>query len=226
MSNTPDYSQYRPVILINLNTAWEKMLHLGVPVSFVPRQIISAEVDGATQGFYYVRRGRVRLSYIASNGQEKVLFYVGKGTLFHDVPAIVKSTSCIFTCMDATSAVFFNKKMLSHKFISEHPEIITNWVESIAEKSTNFFHQLCGFGLLDSFANVCRLLYSMALYNREGDKIVPYLSKQECAALLGIHRASLHKALTRLQKEEIIGKYSRHELEILDMDKLESYGHG
>ncbi len=207
-----------PIILTDLNTPWERVLHLGVPVTFRPKQMISFD-NGDASGFFYVRKGRVRLSYISVCGQEKVLFYVGRGTFFHDIPALIAS-ECIFTCMEATSAVYFSKRLITLSFAREHPDLILNWVESTAKKSNNFFNQICGAGLFDSFANVCRALYSMALHNREGDRVVPHLTHQELASLLGIHRGSLHKALSRLKREGIINEYSRHRLEILDLEKL------
>ena len=211
-----------PIILMNLNTPWERVLHLGRPVAFTPKQWICFDQDDDYLGFYYIREGRIRLSYISSTGHEKVLFYIGRGSLFHDVPAVVKS-DCVFTCMEPTSAVYFAKRVISLAFAREYPDLMLNWVESTARKSSNFYNQLCGSGLFDAFTNVCRTLYSMVLYNRENDKVVPHLTSQELAALLGIHRGSLHKALARLREEGVIASYSRHELVVCDHKKLEAY---
>ncbi len=215
---------YSPVVLTDLNLPWERVLHLGVPVTFVPRQVITVSAATASSGFYYIRKGRVRLSYIAPNGQEKVLFYLGKGTLFAEIPIMVISADCIFTCMDEVAAVLFKKKeVTSLQFAKEHPELMLNWIESSCIKSGNFFNQLCNSGLFDAFGNVCRLLYSMALHSPDPRRLVPQLSQQELASMLGIHRGSLHKALTRLKKENVIGDYSKRELRIYDLDLLKYY---
>ncbi len=215
---------FSPVILTELNLPWEQASHLGVPVSFAAKQIITVGGATAPDGFYYIRKGRVRLSYIVPNGQEKVLFYLGRGTLFAEIPVMVSSADCIFTCMEATSAVFFKKSLVTlPKFAAEHPELMLNWVESTGIKSANLFNQLCNAGLFDSFGNVCRLLYSMAIYSRDPQMVVPQLSQQELASMLGIHRGSLHKALTRLKKENIIGDYNKKELRIFNLAQLKHY---
>ena len=220
MSNTP----YSPVTLVGLNLPWEKVLHLGVPVTFAAKQIITAGGSGGSDSFYYIRKGRVRLSYIAPSGSEKVLFYLGKGTLFAEIPVMIMSADCIFTCMDEVAAVLLKKSAVtSKKFLEEYPELMLNWVESTSVKSGNFFNQLCNAGLFDSFQSVCRLLYSMAIHSANEQIVVPQLSQQELASLLGIHRGSLHKALTRLKTEKVIGDYSKHELKILDLQLLKHY---
>ncbi len=211
-----------PIVLTNLNTPWEQVLHLGRPVRFRPRQLIAFSHDDENSGFYYVRKGRIRLSYVSVRGQEKVLFYVGKGTLFHDIPVLVES-DYIFTCMEPTFAVYFRKKLISAVFAREYPEIMLNWVESTAHKSRNLFMQLCGSGLFDCFTNVCRALCSMVLHNNEQGRVIPQLTRQELAALLGIHRCSLHKSLARLYDEGIIGGYSRKELVVHDVERLQGY---
>ncbi len=215
---------YSPVILTDLNLPWEKVLHLGVPVTLTAKQIVTITANTAVTGFYYIRKGRVRLSYIAPNGQEKVLFYLGKGTFFAENPVMVSSADCIFTCMDEVSAVFLKKKdVTSVQFARDYSDLLINWVESTCIKSGNFFNQLCNSGLFDSFGNVCRLLYSMSLHSPDPKRLVPQLSQQELASMLGIHRGSLHKALTRLKKENVIGEYSKRELRILDIDLLKYY---
>ena len=212
-----------PIILTNLNTPWKSVLHLGVPFSFAQKQIITFESGYESTGFYYVQRGRIRLSYITANGQEKVLLYIGKGTLFHDIPTVAPTVNCVFTCMEPTEATFFSRKLINTKFAQQYPELMFNWVESTAIKSSNFFNQLCNSGLSDTFVNVCRLLYSMQVHHTEEGKIIPHLTQQELAAMLGIHRGSLHKALARLKTEGIIGEYSRRELVIHNSDQLRRY---
>ncbi len=222
--NSPFLSRYSPVVLMDLNLPWERILHLGIPVSFVSKQIFSVVGTNPGQGFYYVRKGRIRLSYITPNGQEKVLFYVGRGTLFNEIPTMSTIASCVFTCMEPVSAVFFKTSFVrSHQFIAQYPDIMLNWVEAVSEKNNIFFNQICNAGLYDSFGNVCRLLCRMFLHSQQNGKVVPQLSQQECASLLGIHRGSLHKALTRLKKEGIIGNYTRRSLEIIDADRLFQY---
>ncbi len=217
-------SIFYPLILKNLNAPWADVLHLGIPVNFKHKQILAVDDKYNAEGLYYILDGCVRLSYIASEGQERVLFFLGGGTLFNEIPAISEGSACIFTPVAPTKTIYFKKSIVtSESFISEHPKIMLNWVESISFKSGCLFRQLCNTGLFDVFTNVCRMLYAMTIYQKEGNKIVPHLSHQDCAALLGIHRGSLHKAMTRLKDEGVIKSYSRNELVVLNMEQLWLY---
>lgn len=217
-----DDSVFFPIILTDLNLPWEKALHQGTPISFSARSILSGN-RSSDSGLYYIRRGVVRLSNIALNGQERVMLYMGKGTLFNEIPMLQFSHDYLFTCMEQTDTVFWPKKRLNEDFIREYPLLMFNFLESMSAKSRNFYTQLCNLRAYNSFGNVCRLLYSMNLFNRKGDVIVPMLTQLELAAFLGIHRSSLHKAMSRLKDEGIIGEYSKKSLEIYDLARLREH---
>lgn len=223
----PEASGFQPIILVDLNTPWEKVLDQGRPVGFAAKTIISAlSFEEFTSGMYYIKKEHVRLSNIASNGQEKMMFYMGRGTFFNEIPMLQSGTDYLFTCMDATDAIFFPKKRITEDFIRRYPELMLNLLDSMSRKSRSFYSQLGGLRAYDTFANVCRILYSMHLFHKSGGRIVPRLTQQEFAAFLGVHRSSLHKALFRLQSEGVIGRYSRSELDIHDLERLRAYAEG
>lgn len=213
-----------PIIMTGLNTPWEKAFPEGTAMTFRPKFIISDHNSNIyNSGIYYIKRGSVKLSNISSAGQERILLYMGKGCVFNEVPMLQFSSDCIFTCLEQTDVIFWNKKMLSSEFIRKYPELISNLMFSMSKKSQSFYSQLCVARSCDSFVNVCRALYSMYLFNREKGAVVPRLTQHDLAAFLGIHRSSLHKALNRLKEEGIIGHYSRMNLPIHDVGRLKCY---
>ncbi|SBV91071.1 conserved hypothetical protein [uncultured delta proteobacterium] len=214
---------YVPIIMTDLNTPWEKVVHLGVPVTFPPKSIISRHDAEKAPGMYLIRRGGVRLSNISLSGADKVLFYLGRGTLFNEVPMLQYAGSGTFTSMEHTEAVFWPRKRINEEFIREYPDLILNLLESISRKMRAFYFQLCSQQQYDGFVNVCRALYSMHLFNRAGEDITPGLTRLELASYLGLHRSSLHKAMARLRDEGIIGEYSKKKLRLLDADRLKEY---
>ncbi len=213
----------RPVILKNANLPWRNIVHLGKKLSFTKGMIVGGTL--APPGvLYFIQKGIVRLSYPAANGEEQVLCCFGENTIFNEIPALMNVNLCIFTCLEKVEAVALDLSMLcAHEFIATHPEIMISWLESTTLKAALYYHLLTSTGVYSSFTNVCRLLYSMHLNNRKGNKIVPYLTKQDFASMLSIHRASLHKALSRLQEEGVIGAYSRNELEVKNLPLLKQY---
>lgn len=46
------------------------------------------------------------------------------------------------------------------------------------------------------------------------------MTQQELALLLGMHRTTLTRILCRLRESGVLGRFTRHELEILDRARL------
>ena len=51
-------------------------------------------------------------------------------------------------------------------------------------------------------------------------RVSPGLNQQELANLLGVHRVTLNKALRELEREAVLGPYSRDEVYIVDMERF------
>lgn len=220
-------SEFAPLILANLNTPWERVLALGTPLSFPPKKLIPTHSGNSSlDGMYYITHGRVRLSHIAPNGSEKVLFHMGKGMLFNEIPMFLSLQNSLFTAVEPTKAYFWPRHLLTLSFTKEYPDLINNLLQSLSRKASNFHIQLCAQGLFTSFVNVCRALYSMHLFQRNHDIVTPHLTQHELAAILGVHRSSLHKALTRLKDENVIASYSKKELVITNLEALLHYALG
>ncbi len=219
-----DIAFFNPVIIKDCNLPWQRVVHLGSRVIFPQGAIVGGNIYEGAACFYLILKGMVRLSYPAASGQEKVLFYVGKNSFFNDMPAIMGLQTCIFTCLERVEAIRFETaEVRSDAFAAKYPDLINNWLESAGVKCTLLFAQLSSSGVYSTFANVCRLLYTMSLHNRENGKIVPYLTQQDFASMLNIHRGSLHKVFSRLREEGVIGNYSRKELVIYNLEKLREY---
>jgi len=221
-------SSFQPVIFMDLNSPWEKVLSLGIPQSFSAKMIIPARQRGDVgAGMYYIRRGCIRLSNITPNGQEKIMLYMARGMIFNEAPMFHNNSApYLFTSTEATDTVFIPRKRITVDFIREHPELMMNLIESVTKKTISFSIQLFGLRAFDTFANVCRVLYSMYLFNRSNGNIVPRLSQQELSAFLGVHRSSLHKVLFRLKEEGIIGSYHRKNLAVYSPERLLAYSEG
>lgn len=218
-----DSYHFYPLFICNMNLPWKDVLHLGIPVKYRKRQVISFYDD--TVGFFYLNKGKVRVSYIAECGSEKNVFFIGEGTLCNEIPSLAFGYSeAILTSLDNIETVFFSKdQVFDREFMSAYPQVIRNLVESLSLKSCYLFSQACNLGLFDAFQNVCRVLYGMVIFAENKKTVVPQLSQQDIASFVGIHRGSLHKILRRLKDEGVIGTYSRHSMKVLDLDKLYYY---
>lgn len=221
-----DTTPFVPIILRELNLVWEKALHLAEPMTFSPKTVITgtlSDYGNSRQGMYYIKRGLIRLSSLSPGGQERTMLFMGGGVFFNEIPMILHPGDAVFTSMEVTETFFFHKKTLTPDFIRSYPELMLNLLESLSKKSQFFYNQLSTAGMFGSFANTCRALYCMHLFNRQKGQIIPRLTQLELSALLGIHRSSLHKALTRLKDEGVIGAYNRKHLTIYNPDALYHY---
>lgn len=219
-----DSLAFRPVVLRNINSPWLAVRHLATPVSFPAKHILDTRQGKAAHGFFLVLKGLVKLSFVSFCGQEKVFFYLGEQSLFNDIPMVYGEHISTFSCTSPVEALFFRREdTVRQEFAKAYPELMLNWLKSLSLKSSIMFTQLCSVGIHSAFTSVCRILYGMYLHHREGGIIVPHISQQDLASLLGIHRGSLHKAFARLREEGILESYSRHELVLLDVERLHCY---
>lgn len=217
-----------PIIITGMNEPWEKITHLGTRERFPKRSVVAgggADVDG----IYYLVRGLVRLSCITRAGKEYAMLYMGEGMLFNENDIFHKGLNNFLTSIEPLETVFFPRAMLNEQFFGEHPDLAMNLISSMSQKTRVLYSLLGATRSLDSFAHVCRVLYRMHLFNRVQEagssksRIVPRLCQQELAAFLGMHRASMHTAISRLKEERIIERYSKKELIITDLPALERY---
>ena len=91
--------------------------------------------------------------------------------------------------------------------------MIANLLRSMAEKSYTFFYssmQTSG----TSMRRLCALLLQMCRQNK------PRMSQNDVANMLGLHQTTVARLIHRLRKEGVIAKFTKNELQILDMARL------
>ncbi|MDR1947537.1 MAG: Crp/Fnr family transcriptional regulator [Desulfovibrio sp.] len=215
---------FHPIVLQDLNGPWEQVLHTGYSTSIPAGSVISGSGrrDGENR-IFFIKQGRVSISHISGNGEERILMYLGRCCMFEEIPMQHDGMDCIFTCMENVGAVYWPKKILNGEFAAQHPELVLNLLKSLSLKSRIFSGRLCELHAFDSLGLVSRALYSMYLHSDRKKRPVPKLTQLELAAYLGIHRSSLHMVMTRLREEGIIGVYSKSRMEILNPDQLLAY---
>ncbi|MDR2123415.1 MAG: Crp/Fnr family transcriptional regulator [Desulfovibrio sp.] len=213
--------RFYPIVLQDLNKPWEQMLHTGYNVSFPAGSVITGVGRSREDNrIFFIRQGRVCLSHIAANGEERILMYLGRNCMFEETPTQHDGMDCIFTCVKELRAVSWPAKILNANFAALHPELVLNLLCSLSRKTRIFSGRLCELHAFDALGLVCRALYSMYLHRDEGKSPVPNLTQLELAAYLGIHRSSLHLVMSKLREDGIIGAYSKSRVEILDPDRL------
>ncbi|MEG2173783.1 MAG: Crp/Fnr family transcriptional regulator [Desulfovibrionaceae bacterium] len=199
--------------IMDLNKPWADVLHLGTRCC-LPKY--HSEPGEKVRGFYFIAKGRVRLTFLAEAGKEKYVLYMGKNCIFNEIPALGYGLVCTsFFCPEEVDAWRFDAALLSDTaFISQYPYLIANLLQSIAQKSGIFFSQLSKKTSSSSMNQLCHIL--LELYDN------PHLclSQSEVAALLGLHLTTVARLIRVLRDEGIVGRFTKTSLEVLDRDRL------
>ena len=74
--------------------------------------------------------------------------------------------------------------------------------------------------LMDDFSiRFCRYLVSLA-QRHDGTEFPLGLTQERCAAMLGVHRATLSRAIQYLKAQGMLESFRRGKVRILDMERL------
>ena len=161
-----------------------------------------------------------------ADGREKIIFYlqagaiVGEAPFFDKLPAlssIVAGTNCVLYA--------FNRETVIQQILPNYPSLTLSLLQSLACKVRMLSNQSVELSLKELPARICRFLYMRIPTDTSGQTdrwVQPALNQQELASLLGVHRVTLNKALRELEKEGILGPYSKNEVCILDRERLKA----
>ena len=113
----------------------------------------------------------------------------------------------------------FSKECVYKVLVPQYPDIALCLLRSLARKTRLFANQSVTLSVRELPIRICRFLRLQASMLPDGTmdrRIVPELNQQELASLLGVHRVTLNKALRDLERDGVIGPYSRHEVYVLN----------
>ena len=225
----PAELSFPPIIITGHNEIWEESLPMGVPVHFSAGTFFSdigSSLPSPDAGIYFIKKGRVKLSGKDAKGEATTLLHFGEGMIFNEVPMLQHSNGYKIVCMEDTEAVFLPKRLVLGKIFKTNDKLRRNLLESMAYKSNCYLARLKTYGGSNALCLVSRALYSMYLYNRYEETVVPRLTQAELSEYLGLHRRTLQRALARLKEEGICGQYSHKHLDIFDHNQLLSLAEG
>ncbi|MFU2208924.1 Crp/Fnr family transcriptional regulator [Solidesulfovibrio sp. C21] len=202
---------------------WRKVLRYGKCCRF-PKgtDILPGGVTG--EQLYFIEKGEVRLMRITRDGREKLLLslypgaIVGETPFFDEVPArstVVAATDCVLYA--------FSRDCVIGELIPRYPELALALLRTLAAKVRVLCNQSVSLCLEDLPSRICTFLRVRANISEDGTmeaRVKPCLNQQELANLLGVHRVTLNKALRELERESILGPYTKDEVYILDENRF------
>jgi CRP-like cAMP-binding protein len=220
--------QYQLPIFENLCPSWDKVSHLGIRRAF-PRGSQIFDEGSSINGVYFVKEGVVEIILYTLHGPEKVLFYVSRGSIFGEVTCFVTGESGEASARARTDSVvtFFSRETIEGTITGQYPHLLLELIRAQAYKI-----KMLGVLLQDSlnsnnFIRVCKMLVYLAHYKGVsatpvGKQVLihPEMTQKDMARLMGIHRVTVTKSISRLKEMGIIHRFSKTALEISDFPAL------
>jgi CRP-like cAMP-binding protein len=212
------------------NKIWESILHLGHKHTY-PKGSMILGGGQPVDHLYYLYAGRIKYSKMNADGDEKIVWYIDKGNIFGAAPFFdrqpIKNMCNALVATEDCEVYTFSRSCFNDEIVGNHPEIVSNLIESMAYKI--FLAVNRGGDLASLPSRVCKvLLYVIQRQSdsgaRKDNKVSSEgISQQELAVILGVHRVTLNNAIVQLKREGIIEHISKRSLVVNDIKQLVEY---
>ena len=220
--------QYQFPIFENLCPGWENITNLGIRRVF-PKNTQIFDITNPINGIYYIKQGSVEIILNTHRGPEKVLYYAGSGSIFGEVSCFVigNSGEAHVRARNNCECYFFSKDTIEGIIAIQHPLLLLELITMEAYKIRMYGILLKDSLINDNFIRVCKMLIYLVQYKNspidENQLIVNLsidLTQNDIARLMGVHRVTISKAVSRLKKLGIIKHFSKKSLQISDYKSL------
>jgi len=214
-----DVSMAQSAHITNLNLVWEEALGIASKLIYKKNTIIP---HADQQGVYYIKEGKVKLSYISPNGQERIALIYDTHSIFNEarVFAGYDPIGCFKCATDVELYLFPKALLMKTDFITQYPEIVKNLLFTMGAKILLHYLFLTEMGTGSSMAQVCRFILSLSVKNDKALMFPVHMTQQEVCDLFGMHRATLARILRRLKDMGAISHFTTRKLIITDYDLL------
>ncbi|MBI9043115.1 MAG: Crp/Fnr family transcriptional regulator [Anaerolineaceae bacterium] len=220
--------QYQFPIFENLCPSWEEVSHLGIRRFFQKGSEIISLVS-MMDGIYYLKDGSVEVPLYTQNGPEKVLFHVGPGCVFGEITCFVAGENYDEASVRARTdciLYFFSRDMIENTIATQYPHLLIELIQASAYKIRMYGVLLRDTLNSDNFVRVCKMLIYLIQFKGVDIKgktqvtICPGITQIDIAKLMGVHRVTVTKAISRLKALGVVKHFSKNLLEISDLQQL------
>jgi len=168
---------------------------------FSAKQTVFAQGD-ATDALFYIRKGKIKLTVISSNGKEATLGILGEGDFFGEgclagQPLRMGSASAITIC----DVLRIDKKAMMQALHREHT-LSDMFVTYLLTRNIRYEEDLVDQLFNSSEKRLARILLLLAHFGKEGipQSIVPEISQTILAEMVGTTRPRINFFMNRFRK--------------------------
>lgn len=213
------------ISLSGLHETWREILHLGTH-QVLPRS--PHHYPATSDCFYFIARGKVRLSYVDENGGDHVVLIFGSGCIFNETDVLAGDDSDVsFRVLETSDVYRFPGKLLHDpNFIRAYPHLVHSMLTGTAVKLSSSIKAMVHMKRGAPVVRLCRFLRQMSLCHNNATAFPLDMTQLELASVLDIHRVSLFRCLKRLRREGVLRKFSHNEIELDSLAALETFMRG
>lgn len=211
--------------LPGINQEWATARAYGTKISWSKGYYFNPYLG--EKSFYYLEAGSLVILHGAANGQVRNLICMRAGSLLNLAHVLGSSLTsfidegCRFYCLSDVIVWKFPGTLLDdEKFISAHPGLIINLMQSLGVRLLLMHNTVSSSGNGDAAARLARFCFNMYASNAGKTTIALGMPLTELANLLGMHRILLFRALRKLKDRGALTSLTREAIVIQDAAAL------
>jgi len=165
-----------------------------------------------------ISNGRVKVSYISSQGKEQILRIISEGDYEGENQLLGSKNEATFgEALEDTTICFLNQKDF-HNLLLTYPEIALKLLQLNAEKTEELQRQTHFLTMDKIEIRLSSYLSELSRVYKTNHFVIP-MQLKELAAYLGTSPETLSRKLKLLEDEKIINRKQRN-IEIIDYQRL------
>jgi CRP/FNR family cyclic AMP-dependent transcriptional regulator len=189
------------------------------PRDFAKNRVILFAHD-ASDAFYVVLSGQVKVMMIAEDGREVVLSLVGQGDFFGETALLDDEPFAASVIAVEDSSLLVLHRDDFRRCIKEMPEMAFGLLRALCSRLREADHKIGGLMLLDVTGRIAHLLLDIAA-RVDGDQFLEVPTHQVIAQMVGSSRETVSRTITLLASRGWI-ETSPDGIRIMNRKELES----
>jgi CRP/FNR family cyclic AMP-dependent transcriptional regulator len=184
-------------------------------VSFQKKDTIFAQGD-STDGLFFVQKGKVQLSVVSEVGKEATLAILSEDDFFGE-GGLAGQLLRISSATAATDCVVLHiEKKAMMRAMSLQPTLSAMFVKYLLKRNIRYQEDLVDQLFNSSEKRLARVLLLMAHFGKEGvsEMVVPRLSQETLAEMVGTTRSRVSFFMNRFRKLRFINYDVGHNLHV------------
>lgn len=172
---------------------------------------------------YFILQGKIKLSKISAEGQEKIVQIIQEGQFFGEVPVLDGGTHPLTaeTLEEAEIGLLGIEEFRSYLF--QYPQLTYGVMEIMAKRMRQSFRQIKNLALKNTHSRLASRLFKLSreygVEMGEGIFIKASFTHQDLANMIGTSRETVSRILRDFEKSGAI-KIVRQKITIISMDQL------